>query len=149
MVILVPVIAGDSTIPKWVLAHVTSSRSRDGFLKQLRNGGLIRVALCVYFCFDTYIDLKKVDFVISDLNLWILLRLIALFGIAFVTVKSLFDGWRAYNWLDQHQKWNELAELQWYEPVILRRVPSWVTATIFLLLVLGFIVFFFPLRVLG
>jgi hypothetical protein len=141
MVILVPVVAGDSTIPKWVLAYVTSSRSRDGFLKQLRNGGLIRVALCLYFCFDTYTDLKKVDFVISDLDLWILLRLIALLGFAVVVVKSLFDGWRACKWLDQHQKWNEVAELQWHEPAISRMVPGRITAIVFLLLALGIVAY--------
>jgi hypothetical protein len=136
-VILVPVIAGHSTIPKWVLDDVPSSRSRDGFLKRLRNGGLTRVALCVYFCFDTYTDLEKIDFVISDLNPWILLRLIALFGFAVVTVKSLFDGWKAYQWLNQHEKWAEVAELQWHEPAISRLVSGRITSIVFLLLALG------------
>jgi hypothetical protein len=131
-----PVIASNSTIPKWVLAFVPASRDRNGFLKRLYNGGLVRIALCAYFS-----DLKKINFVIANLSLWNLLQLAAFSAIAVVTVKSLFDGWRAYKWLDEHQKWSEVAQLQWYEPVATRKISGWITAAVFLLLGVGIVLY--------
>jgi Ca2+/Na+ antiporter len=113
MVILVPVIAGDSTIPKWVLARVTSSRDRKGITKEL-------VFQCLYiFSFSGFIawssfsrmsEQERQKVLTDPLNL----VLAALFFV--LVFMSLLPIFRARKWLDDHQKWPEVALLEWQEP---------------------------------
>jgi hypothetical protein len=144
MVILVPVIAGDSTIPKWVLANVPASRDRAGFTKQLRNQAIRWTLLCTYFCFSTYTRLAEQKFVLSfaDLRGLVLIGLTVVTGCIVVTaVVGIARAFQARKWLDENERWPEIAQLQWYKPMISRMVPGRVTAIVFLLLVLGIVAY--------
>ncbi len=141
---LVPIIAGDSTIPKWVLANVPASRDRVGFTKRLRNQGILWTLLCAYLCFSTYIRLAEQKFVLSfaDLRGLVLIGFTVLTVCIVVTaVVETVRAFQARNWLDQKERWPEVAQLQWREPAISRMVPGRVTAFVFLLLALGIIAY--------
>jgi hypothetical protein len=141
MVILVPVIAGDSTIPKWVLANVPASRDRAGFTKQLRGQGIRWTLLCLYFCFNTYQRLVEQKFVLTLADPRTLALTVATLWIVVAAVLGIWRAFQALNWLDKNEKWTEVAGFQWHEPVISRMVPGRVTAIVFLLLVLGIIAY--------
>jgi hypothetical protein len=134
MVILLPVIAGDSTIPKWVLAGVPASRDRVGFTKQLRNQGIRWTLLCLYFCLNTYFRLAKQKFVLNSTNPETLFLLILNVGIVVSSIGAIVQAFQARKWLDKHESWPEVAGMQWHEPVISRLVSGWVTALVFLVL---------------
>jgi hypothetical protein len=113
MVILVPVIAGNSTIPKWVLARVTRSRDRKGIAKEL-------VFQCMYtFSFSGFIAWSRLSRVPEQerqkaLTDPINLALVALFFV--LVFMSVLPFFRARKWLDDHQKWSEVTLLEWQEP---------------------------------
>jgi hypothetical protein len=137
MVILVPVIAGDSTIPKWVLAHVTSSRSRNpiGFLSEIRSNQIMAAILGLGVCLGSYQKLEKINFSVSAITPWFVFQTIAIICAVILFFRNSTQARKAYTWLNENKKWSELAELKWNEPAISRMVPGRVTALVFLVLV--------------
>jgi Cu/Ag efflux pump CusA len=141
MVIFVPIVAGDSTIPKWVLAHVTSSRSRNpiGFLSEIRSNQIMAAILGLSVGLGLYQKLQKINFSVSAITPWLALQGIAIICLAMLVVRNSTQARKAYVWLNENEKWSELSAL--HEPAISRMVSGRITAIVFLLLALGIIAY--------
>jgi hypothetical protein len=112
---IMPIVAGDSTIPKWVLARVTDSRDRKGVSGKLRNETLKSVLILAYFTwmgFFRFQTPKSPGNIFDNLYVRIFL-LILLIGLHF---KDLIAIVKARQWLDEYQKWSEISEMEWFEP---------------------------------
>jgi hypothetical protein len=138
MVILVPVIAGDSTIPKWVLDYVPSSRDRAGFSRQLRQSG-ISIVLVVILCCVGMVNWLLLTRTGPINHQRILVPLLILFSFGALGGFGHLRVRRARNWIDQNNKWLEVSKLRWQQPpgdifspkvVGNTKIPKWVLAQI-------------------
>jgi hypothetical protein len=112
MVILVPVIAGDSTIPKWVLECVTASRDRKGMSKAFLERCAFSLLPTGFILLIRFPQMSSQEIVQAITNPWTFAFLLALLVWAIMVVLPVI---RAQKWLDNHQKWSEVALLEWQE----------------------------------
>ena len=131
-----PIIAGSSTIPKWVLAQVTSSRNRRGLSAYILTTWFVLVS-----CINLFLLLLAVR--LSDNWTWItyLFGWNLLYYVLPPLVLTFFGIWKLYictnarSWLDQNRKWSELAKLGWrgtiYSPAE-TRFSVWIVGIFFL-----------------
>jgi hypothetical protein len=113
MVILVPVIAGDSTIPKWVLECITASRDRKGMSKAFFERCVFSLLPVGFVVLIRFPQMSSQEIVRAITNPWTFVFLLALLVWAIVAALPVV---RARKWLDDHQKWSEVALLEWQEP---------------------------------
>jgi hypothetical protein len=116
MVILVPVVAGDSTIPKWVLDYVPSSRDRAGFSRQLRLTG-ISIGIAVALCCLGAVNWVLVSRIGPINHQRFLVPIVMFFALTVLGVFGYLRTQRARNWIDQNDKWAEVSSLEWQEPL--------------------------------
>jgi hypothetical protein len=106
-----PRVKGDTNIPHWVLARVTSSLDRKGLSHKIRRAWFLVVALGLLLLLPwlwilAYLLISRFDPTLITVIL--LLSLLWWFGLWEVIMSQ-----RARTWLDRYQKWSEVAQLQW------------------------------------
>jgi hypothetical protein len=109
-----PIVAGDSTIPKWVLARVTDSRDRKGVSKSIGEKLIFWLIWGVLIFLSNFSLLAEQGIVLYFSNnswriLWILLWFFQLYV-------GISPDFRARAWLDAHNKWSEITQMEWFEP---------------------------------
>jgi hypothetical protein len=90
-----PIVAGDSTIPKWVLAHVTDSRDRKGLIKSLGEKLTLQLILGFLLLLSNF-PLLSNGFILFFLGnpwrmLWLFTWFLQIFIVAFPILRTYPD----------------------------------------------------------
>jgi hypothetical protein len=110
---MMPTVAGDSKIPTWVLARVTSSRDRKGLSKSIGEKVIFWLIWGVLIFLSNFSLLAEQGIVsYFSNNSWRILWLLLWFFQLYVVISPDF---RARAWLDAQNKWSEISEMEWFE----------------------------------